>query len=79
VTAARVEHTLDGILLDLGVHRLRLLTKGAFESILRRAARGHRLAWRLLIDHTPTLIEAESRWLFPALLRRRPGGARRRR
>jgi hypothetical protein len=49
----------------------------ALEAILRRAARGHRLAWRALIDHTPTLIDAETRWLFPALLNRRPGGARR--
>jgi hypothetical protein len=48
----------------------------AFESLLRRASRGHRQAWRLLIDCTPSLIDAESRWLYPALLHRRPGGAR---
>jgi hypothetical protein len=49
----------------------------ALESLLRRAARGHRPAWRLLLAHAPIVIEAESRWLYPALLHRRPDGARR--
>ena len=55
-----------------------LLAPGrALESLVRRAAHGHRLAWRLLLRHTPDVIRAETRWLYPALLHRRPGGAQR--
>jgi len=49
----------------------------ALEALARRAARGQRPAMRVLIAHLPAVLEAEDRWLFPALLRRRPGGARR--
>jgi hypothetical protein len=48
----------------------------AFEALLRRASRGHRQAWQRLLQCTPLLIDAESRWLYPALLHRQPGGAR---
>lgn len=54
-----------------------LLAPGrALESLARRAAHGHRPAWKLLLDHLPRVIDAESRWLYPALLHRHPGGAR---
>jgi hypothetical protein len=49
----------------------------ALESLVRRAARGNRAAWRLLMRHGPRFIEAECRWLYPALLHRSPGGAHR--
>ncbi|RPH45451.1 MAG: hypothetical protein EHM87_06315 [Burkholderiales bacterium] len=49
----------------------------ALESLVRRAAHGSRPALRLLIDHGPRVIEAEGRWLYPALLHRLPGGAQR--
>lgn len=55
-----------------------LLAPGrALESLVRRAARGNRAAWQLLMRHAPRVIDAESRWLYPALLHRRPGGAHR--
>lgn len=55
-----------------------LLAPGrAIESLARRAARGNRAAWRLLAEHLPKVIDAERRWLYPALLHRRPGGANR--
>jgi hypothetical protein len=44
---------------------------------MRRAARGNRAAWALLLEHAPRVIDAERRWLYPALLHRRPGGAHR--
>lgn len=55
-----------------------LLAPGrALEALARRAARGHRPSWKLLLEQLPQVIEAESRWLYPALLHRQPGGARR--
>jgi hypothetical protein len=55
-----------------------LLAPGrALESLMRRAASGNRIAWRLLLEHAPGVIAAERRWLYPALLHRRPGGAHR--
>lgn len=55
-----------------------LLAPGrALESLTRRSAHGHRPALRLLLEHAPAVIEAEERWIYPALLRRRPGGVRR--
>ncbi len=55
-----------------------LLAPGrALESLMRRAARGNRAAWALLVEHAPRVIDAERRWLYPALLHRRPGGATR--
>ena len=47
------------------------------EALARRAARGHRPAWRLLFEHLPAVIRAETRWLYPALLGRQPGDATR--
>jgi hypothetical protein len=47
----------------------------ALETLVRRAARGNRPAWRLVQEHTPRIIMAENRWLFPTLLHRQPGGA----
>ncbi len=55
-----------------------LLAPGrALESLMRRAASGNRAAWVLLLEHAPRVIDAERRWLYPALLHRRPGGAHR--
>jgi hypothetical protein len=49
----------------------------ALESLARRAGRGHRPAWQLLLRHLPLVVGAENRWLFPALLHGHAGGARR--
>jgi hypothetical protein len=49
----------------------------ALESLMRRAASGNRTAWALFLEHAPAVIDAERRWLYPALLHRRPGGAHR--
>jgi hypothetical protein len=54
-----------------------LLPCRTLESLARRAARGHRASWSQLLRHLPRIIEAEHRWLYPALLHRHPGGARR--
>jgi len=47
----------------------------SLETLVRRAARGHRPAWRLVHEHAPGVIRAEDRWLYPTLLHGRPGGA----
>lgn len=52
----------------------RLLAPGrALDALVRRVARGDHAAWRLLTGHAPGVIDAETRWLHPALLRRLPG------
>jgi hypothetical protein len=44
------------------------------ESLMRRAARGHKPAKRLLLEITPALCDAEDRLLYPELLKLRfPG------
>jgi hypothetical protein len=49
----------------------------ALESLMRRAARGHKPSYRLLLELTPALCEAEDRLLYPELLKARASGLER--